>query len=243
MKEQIRRLRELQALDLERDRLSEDVEKLRSKLGEATSLLDSLLGALNAQKAQLQETKLTHATKVAERNKAEHDHNEAKSKFRNVTNSREYAAAEREMETFRKISTQLEEEVSSLSAAIEVAEASIASMEEKVNGLEQELEAERASVEEAAQIAVSKSSGIEERTKALAVGIRADIITRYRFIRSRRAGEAVVAAVDGACTGCFMRVPPQLYIRLQKRDTLEVCENCQRILFFPEEAEEAASAS
>ena len=50
-------------------------------------------------------------------------------------------------------------------------------------------------------------------------------------------GRAVVEAKGGKCTGCQMKLPPQLFILVQRVETLESCPACQRFLFFAPEPE------
>lgn len=243
MKEQLKRLRDLQGLDLEKDALKENVEKLRSKLTEATAFLDSLSSALEQQKEQLEGTRALQADKEKELRETESRLNEAKTKFHAVTNSREYAAAEREVEGFKKLVAQLQEEIGQLTTALSEAEASIQEKQSKIEALRDELVAEQRSVEAAAESTEARAANIEKKVRELASAIRPDILGRYRFIRSRRPGKAIVAAVDGACTGCFMRLPPQLYIELQRGETLEACQNCNRILYYPQTEEERQAAA
>jgi predicted nucleic acid-binding Zn-ribbon protein len=60
-----------------------------------------------------------------------------------------------------------------------------------------------------------------------------EVVDRYRLIRTRRGGLAVVEARDEACTACFMRIPPQMYIEVMKRTRVIQCPNCHRILIPP----------
>ncbi|MBW2734063.1 MAG: hypothetical protein JRH20_16875, partial [Deltaproteobacteria bacterium] len=55
-----------------------------------------------------------------------------------------------------------------------------------------------------------------------------------------RGGIGVVRAAEGACSGCHMRLPPQLYNILQRNETIEQCPNCQRIIYYIPEEEETA---
>ena len=63
---------------------------------------------------------------------------------------------------------------------------------------------------------------------------------RYEMIFSRRGGVAVVAVRGGTCQGCHMHVPPQLYNLIQRNEQLILCPNCQRMLFWQPEGEEAS---
>jgi predicted nucleic acid-binding Zn-ribbon protein len=42
-----------------------------------------------------------------------------------------------------------------------------------------------------------------------------------------------VEARDEACTACFMRIPPQMYIEVIRRSKVLQCPNCHRILIPP----------
>ncbi len=66
-----------------------------------------------------------------------------------------------------------------------------------------------------------------------------EVVDRYRLIRSRRGGLAVVPAKDEACTACFMRIPPQMYIEVIRRSKVVQCPNCHRILIPPKQVAEA----
>ncbi|HYQ82359.1 MAG TPA: C4-type zinc ribbon domain-containing protein, partial [Anaeromyxobacteraceae bacterium] len=57
------------------------------------------------------------------------------------------------------------------------------------------------------------------------------LLAKYENIRRRRAGIAVAPVVGGTCRGCNRNIPPQLNIVLQRADTIEICPNCQRIIY------------
>jgi predicted nucleic acid-binding Zn-ribbon protein len=66
-----------------------------------------------------------------------------------------------------------------------------------------------------------------------------DLRRRYEMIFSRRGGVAVVPVRGGTCQGCHMHVPPQLYNLIQRNEQVILCPNCQRMLFWQPEGEEA----
>src|SRR5699024_12653507 len=63
-------------------------------------------------------------------------------------------------------------------------------------------------------------------------------IARYEFICTRLPGRVIVPARDGACTGCHMMAPPQVYNELQIGDKVIQCPSCKRILYYEEQAAE-----
>jgi predicted nucleic acid-binding Zn-ribbon protein len=84
-----------------------------------------------------------------------------------------------------------------------------------------------------------------ERDK-LATQVKPDVLKRYASIRMRR-GLAVVSVRNGTCQGCNMNIPPQLYIVIQRGQTIETCPSCHRIIYWEDlmkddKAGEAASS-
>ena len=61
---------------------------------------------------------------------------------------------------------------------------------------------------------------------------------KYEMIFSRRGGLAVVEIREGACQGCRIRVPPQLFNEIQRNEHVILCPSCQRILFWRAEVGE-----
>ena len=60
-----------------------------------------------------------------------------------------------------------------------------------------------------------------------------NVLKKYSAIRMRR-GLAVVPVVKGTCQGCHMKIPPQLFIMLQRGTAIETCPTCARIIYWDE---------
>ncbi len=76
-------------------------------------------------------------------------------------------------------------------------------------------------------------------------GINSEFIGKYEVARSRNP-DAVAYINQGTCEGCYLSIPPQLAIEVQRLTDLHACPNCQRLLFIQEaeeESEETADAS
>ncbi|NOR49959.1 MAG: hypothetical protein GQ530_02850 [Desulfuromonadales bacterium] len=54
---------------------------------------------------------------------------------------------------------------------------------------------------------------------------------RYELLMARRAGVAVVEARGGACLGCHMHLPPQMFNSLFVINEVQSCPHCSRLLF------------
>ena len=74
----------------------------------------------------------------------------------------------------------------------------------------------------------------KERDKDLA-GVSKDVKSRYNILLERRGGVAVVNVKNGVCLGCFMNIPPQLFIEVTKNEQFITCPSCNRIFCYSEE--------
>ena len=237
MKEQLRKLRDLQAIDLAQEDLRKSVEKKRADVDEQGDSLRELEAVLQEENERFSEKKKCLENKKNEKEEVHKGYIHAEEKLNAVTNSREYANAEREIENHKKMEGQLDTEIEALQKdvdkdreTIEKHTAQYAELEAAYQEGLREVENEEASIKD-------RVNALKAQSEELAKGIKPQIFARYRFIRSKRPGEAVVSASNGTCMGCHMKLQPQAYIVLQRQNSLECCQNCQRIIYF--DAEEA----
>lgn len=77
---------------------------------------------------------------------------------------------------------------------------------------------------------------------AVAADINPSVLKRYETIKERRMGIGLVRVLDETCQGCYIHVPPQVYIQLMRGDEgLISCPNCHRLLYFHKEPDEDAA--
>ncbi len=57
------------------------------------------------------------------------------------------------------------------------------------------------------------------------------LMNRFNKISKMNQGLAVVNVKNEVCMGCFMNIPPQLYIEVQRGKSLISCPQCSRILY------------
>lgn len=98
------------------------------------------------------------------------------------------------------------------------------------------LRAERAALEaELARLAGERAAAVPAIPKPL--------LAKYDQIAKNRKGLSVSAMVDGVCTGCHVRLRPNVEQQVRKGDAITQCDSCQRILYYVAPAKaEAPSA-
>jgi predicted nucleic acid-binding Zn-ribbon protein len=156
----------------------------------------------------------------------------SKQRLSTVQNNRELMALNKELEASRNANRLRTEELAKLLEVLTKSETDHAQKQAERASLEAEMSAIVASLH--ADIA-QKQTGLES-LNARRVSVRAalprELISKYDRISKGRNGQAVTDVPNGTCGGCNMAVPPQVFIRLQRLETLEACANCSRLLVY-----------
>jgi predicted nucleic acid-binding Zn-ribbon protein len=216
----------LQEYDITLKALPEKLQSLKNDLAKVETLLDR-------ERASLAEIESFRGDVDSQLKADEGNVAKTKAKMSQVRGGKDFSAVQREVETTRKMIGDKEEEILKLMAAIETSKKSIAVHEKDVAELRAHVATEEAST--SAKIAEIQAKITAERVERdqLAAKVRPDVLKRYGSIRIRR-GLAVVPVVRGACQGCHMKIPPQLYNLLQRGTSLEACPSCHRIIYWDE---------
>jgi len=232
LKEQLQRLAQLHQLDTEYYEISRRREDIEEQVESIRGAVASLEADLAKQQEALAETSKLRRTQEAELKAKEEQIGKAKSKLAGVRNTREYMAAEREVESARKDSAMVEEQIISLIEAEEKGRSALQEREDRLSQLKAETDAETAKVlSEAADLA-RRMGEIETGRREQLDGLDRQLIARYDMIRKRLRGAAMAEVTDGVCSSCHINLPPQLFNTLCRATSLEQCPNCNRIIFW-----------
>ena len=231
MRDQLKRLEELQRHDAKIQELENSLKAIPTKLAATQADLARVESLLESERAQLAETERYYSTQKGQLEDEEIQVSGAKHKLAQAKNTKEYMAAQRETETRRDGVANREAEIAKLVDAID---AKKKVLEERANGVQ----TIRESVQKDIELAAERTAEIQgkivelrvERDK-VASDVKPDVLKRYSGIRIRR-GLAVVGVKNGTCRGCNMNIPPQLYIVLQRGVTIETCPSCHRIIYW-----------
>jgi predicted nucleic acid-binding Zn-ribbon protein len=242
LKDQLRLLRELQAIDSRLGEVKKSINALPARLEPAKQDLTKLESMLQVERTQLAETEKWRAEQEELVKREEEAVRQAKSKLQQSRNTKDFSAASREVENKRRMIAEREEELTKVIDAMEATRARLAQREIDVAALRAKVTAEEAEV--AAKVAeLSNEMTVHESGRgAIASQVPRELLRRYEQVQKRR-GLALVPVVDGSCKGCFMSLPPQLSNIIARGTSLESCPSCQRLLYRPEMMDDAMQAS
>lgn len=233
MLDQLKRLEELQRYDAQIQELTNSLNAIPTKLQATQSDLARVEALLATERKQLGDTQLYYTDQKGQLQTEETHATGAKQKLSAAKNSKEYMAAQREIEQSRESVQNREAEVAKLVEAIQAKEKLL---EDRAN----DVKALRASIEKDGEVARKKMAEIQAKIDAIKVDrdkiaaqVKPDVLKRYGAIRLRR-GLAVVSVRNGTCLGCNMNLPPQQYNVLQRGTSLETCPYCNRMIYWDE---------
>jgi predicted nucleic acid-binding Zn-ribbon protein len=241
LRDQLKRLEGLQSHDAKIQELEGALRAIPMKLAATQNDLARVEGLLATEAQALAESERYYREQKNLLTDDEVQVAGAKHKLAQAKNSKEYMAAQREIEQRREGLSTREAEITKLAEAVEAKRKLLA---ERTN----DVETLKGSIAKDGEIAQERVSEIQAQIAAvraerhkLAAEVRPDVLKRYGSIRMRR-GLAVVSVRNGTCQGCNMNIPPQLYNLLQRGQTIETCPSCHRIIYWEELMKDQPSA-
>ncbi len=240
MREEIKRLAGLQAID-------QELRAQERELAKISAQVDDLQTRVEQQAAELEQLKAEEKNGAVARRELERTLAEGEVQIRNkrmrlslIKNDRELQAVGHEVELLKETNQRIEAE---LLARMDGGEQQAARLKELSEALERDRaalkDAQKAIAGEIEQLRTRVAQRRRER-EMLAAQIDAAMRQRYETIFDRRGGNAVVPVKAGTCQGCRMRIPPQLFNLIQRYEAIHFCPNCQRILYYEADKETEA---
>ncbi len=232
--DQIKKLVELQEIDSE-------MITLKSRLVEAPKHLEELQSSLDSLDGQIAQTRERLDILNQQKDKLKKDIEEdshkvkkSKNKLMMVNNTKEYHAMMREMDNLEKLNRFREEEMTNLIEDIQVHQEKMEELTSERQALSQELANSQSTLDSEMQKINKRISQLEKSRKKACANVPVPILSRYNFIRDRLNNPVIVSVKRGVCTGCYISIPPQSFIEIQKGEQILSCPNCQRLIFWEE---------
>jgi predicted nucleic acid-binding Zn-ribbon protein len=233
LRDQLKRLEDLQRHDAKIQELENALKAIPLKLAATKNDLARVEGLLATERQALAETERYYSEQKNLLTDEEVQAAGAKHKLAQAKNSKEYMAAQREIEQRREGVAAREVEISKLVEAVDAKKKLLSDRASDVESLKTSIGKD----DEAASARMAEIEGKIAELRAerdkLAAEVKPDVLKRYSSIRLRR-GLAVVSVRNGTCQGCNMNIPPQLYNVLQRGVSVETCPSCHRIIYWEE---------
>jgi predicted nucleic acid-binding Zn-ribbon protein len=192
-----------------------------------------------ANQANLDEVK--DNLQIAQKNKRDRDQDleievqkveKLKAHTSGIKNNKEYQALLKEIEAAEQANKVIEDDILSLMEKIDAASASIVVAEKHSRAEEEALQAEQQKIESEFTKTEEDLKSIEQSRQDFVTRIEPMVYARYQKLIGTKAGIAITEVRGESCSGCYMSIPPQVFVNVKKNENIITCPNCGRILYF-----------
>lgn len=238
MNEQLKTLYEIQKLDTkiianERRRASapqhiQEIEQEMAGANEKALKEKEIIDELDRERRRKEKELETEKDKIKK----------AQGKLYEVKTNKEYQALLKEIESAQAGNDKTEEEIIVLLERIEDLKREHEELSSRLSIKQQEIAAEKKQIEEEMKSVDDVTEVLKKEKQQLLEHLDNDVIQRYEVLIERRGGIAVVSARNGVCLGCYMNIPPQLFIEVTKNCEFITCPSCNRIFYYLEDEDQ-----
>ncbi|MGE5174664.1 MAG: zinc ribbon domain-containing protein, partial [Betaproteobacteria bacterium] len=151
-----------------------------------------------------------------------------------IKNNKEYQALLKEIETAEQENKAIEDDILMLMEKIEAAAAAITAAEQRSREEEAAIQAERKQHETDFVKIEEELKGTEQARLEFVSRIQPAIFSQYQNLLASKSGVAIAEARGEACSGCYMSIPPQVFVNVKKNESIITCPHCGRILYYKE---------
>ncbi|MCX5802111.1 MAG: C4-type zinc ribbon domain-containing protein [Proteobacteria bacterium] len=157
------------------------------------------------------------------------------SRLYEVKTNKEYQALLKEIEGAKETNDKTEEEIIIIMEKVEELKKDFESSLTHLKKREKESENEKNRLEKEINSMDKTIMDLKQSRDKLLSTVSDNIRATYNTLIEKRNGIAVVNVKNGVCFGCFMNIPPQLFIEVTKNRQLILCPSCNRIFYFIDE--------
>src|SRR5579859_93466 len=231
MNADLQRLTELEKIDREASRLTEEVAGLPKRVAAIEAKLAEHKAAVEKAKTRIKGNEATRRQMEADIKGFQEKIAKYRSQSSSVKTNDEYRALMHEVEFAEKQISGCEDKILELMISLE-------NEEKALKQAEAELKAEAADVEKQkaeARVRTAEDekllAGLRDKRATLRSGVNDSALAHYdRVMRQRKS--AISEAREQKCMACFGMVRPQTWQEIRENEQIVTCSSCGRILYF-----------
>jgi hypothetical protein len=216
--ETVRILSYLKGIDREKEALESKLTAFVKALDKKKETLDAVVKKVKDMELEIQTTdeRIKKSTET----------------LRQVKTDREYQVLQREIDNNKKRLESLED---ALLKIFDEKEAQEKIVQEQLLDLDQvtaKIRSEQADIDRKCEDDRELLETYTQQKADIGATLSPDLLKSFDEISGTSGGLAVAEVRNEVCRGCFMNIPPQLYIEVQRGKDLILCPQCNRILYF-----------
>ena len=235
IKEQLKKLVELQKLDFDIYALKRDLEEKPAKVEEFKAQFEAQKATLKQLEEKLKSLQVDQKNFELDLKQKEDLIAKADQSLGLLKSNKEYQAKLYEIENFKADKSIIEEKLLLLFDSIEDVRKKIDQEKAVVTQEEKKYLEQKKQVDDEIAIVKDRVRVLESQRNQLVPGVHPDYLHRYEKILQNKDGLAIVPIKNHACGGCYMNVTEQLVNDIKMHDKIVFCDMCARMLYIEDE--------
>lgn len=232
MREQLKLLWELQKIDLELKGIKEEKDRYPKEIKKLDEKQKIEKERIQREREKVESLEKTRRQKEGHLNTEQEKIKRAEGRMSEVKTNKEYQALLSEIDTIKEANSRIEEEILQVMDEIDELKKDLSKREKEMGSTLEKIEGERKKLQEKTAQGEKAWSERVERRELLSKQIESKLVKLYNTLKEKRQGVGVVSVKNETCQGCFLNVPPQMFIEVQKNNALVRCPHCNRILYW-----------
>lgn len=230
-KQDVEALIKLQEAETQIVRLRAVLKKVEKKRGELSAKLKLFGNALVEKKENLSTAIMNCKDSEMEIQIVDDRIIKSNETLRMVKTNKEYQILLREVDDNKKRKDVFETELLEYLDAKEEIEEDVQESEKEYDLLKEQIGAEQKDIEKKSTDDRELLDEYLTQQNKIGRDLDSSLMKQFAKISKMNQGLAVVNVKNEICMGCFMNIPPQLYIEVQHGNSLILCPQCSRILY------------
>ncbi len=149
-----------------------------------------------------------------------------------VKTNKEYTAMQQEIASLKADNSLLEEEIIKIIDQVEAADEEVKKEKERLKSVEKDFQAQENEMNQKEKAIQDAYAGLQSSRDEIVKNIAPEVKNLYDIIVQKKQGLALVKVNGETCGACQLQLRPQLMNEIRLAQSLIVCENCSRILYF-----------
>ena len=232
MKEQIEILAQLQEVETEVANIRSLLDSLPARIEKLDARLDDLQRSIEESEAALSGIRKTYRAHESDVQMNLARMEKSRERLRTVKKNTEYQLLLKEIEDAKQRNSDIEDKMLEFLDRIDAEEDAIAKKRASQEEISGQILEEKSDLRKQGEAGETKLAQLNARREDIAKSIEPGLLQKFNAIREKRQGLALVSVQDATCQGCHVNIPPQMFNEIQRLDSLRLCPNCQRMLYW-----------
>ena len=232
MSEIVEKLLDLQSIDTKISELEKFISSDDSELAEARKEYDNFINSITIVKREVDDLNKKFSELRINYEDRKQLYDSAQKKLSSVKNSKEYEAVLKELDLLKKEVDENEIRYLELEEQLNKKREEEKKLEDKRNAIMESYQENLNRKKKDDQKYRDQLEDLKKKRNELISTIKNRVLSKYEILKTARNNIAIVQVEDEICKGCYMKIPPQLYVEVKKDKDLKQCPNCQRFLYY-----------